>query len=202
MASTIDRRDLLKYCGMGVFSFVLPLGRVEVLKAQSEGLEIRPGNNYGRGQWFYDPIGLYIEKGQTVKFTGAKWGTTITAFHPSNFNHELRIPANAKPFDSGVLGEDSEKYSAFQWTFDVEGTYDFFSRNHEPVGMVGRIVVGTPGGPAENPPGYGAREGRAPVFPAQAKILNAAPSAEIVSKKRIPFPRDLVLRQYPYGELR
>lgn len=188
---------------MGIATIVLPFWRVEILGAQqpqAAANEFRVGNAYGRGQWFFDPLGIYIQKGQTVRWRGAKWGATITAFHPANFNHELRIPANAKPFDSGLLGEDSSRYNSFEWTFDVEGTYDFFSHSHEPLGMVGRIVVGSPGGPAEKPPGYGAKDGRAPMFPAQAALLNAAPSAEIVSKKKIPYPRDLVVRDYPFGE--
>jgi plastocyanin len=154
-----------------------------------------------RGQWFFNPVGLFIEKGDTVRWMNGKFGTTVTAFHPSNANHELRIPKNAKPFDSGVLGYEAEKYRPFEWTFDVEGTYDYFSRTHEPVGLVGRIVVGAPGGPAEeNPPGYGAREGRAPVFAAQKKLLAALRSADIVAKKSIAYPRDVVVRSYPFGE--
>ena len=202
MGVKFDRREVLKSCGIGIASLVFPLWRVQVLGAQAAANEFRVGNAYGRGQWFFDPLGMYIEKGQTVRWLGQKWGATVTAFHPSNDNHELRIPENAKPFDSGLLGEDSSRYNQFEWTFDVEGTYDFFSRNHEPLGMVGRIVVGRPGGPAEKPPGYGAREGRAPMFPAQATLLNAAVPADIVSKKKIPYPRDLVVREFPYGDVR
>jgi hypothetical protein len=59
--------------------------------------------------------------------------------------------------------------------------------------------VGNPGGPAEKPVGYGGREGRAPVFPAQAKVLASIPAKEIVAKKAIPFPGDLLVRPYPYS---
>ena len=205
MGPKMDRRELLKSCGVGILTFSLPAWRAAVLEAQApSGIpQIKVGNNYGKGQWFFDPAGIFIPTGSKLRVLGDKWGATFTAFHPSNYNHELRIPENAKPFDSGVMGEDSDKYSVFEWTFDVEGTYDFFSRNHEVLGMVGRIVVGAPGGPAEkNPPGYGAREGRAPVFPAQAKLLNALSSQQIVAKKTIPYPRDLVVRSYPYGDTR
>jgi plastocyanin len=193
---------------------VIPWLRIEVLDAQGAATapaaageaklpEIVVQSNYPRGQWYYNPPGLYIQKGQRVRWTAGKWGATITAFHPNNMNHELRIPEAAKPFDSGILGEDSPKYNTFEWAFDVEGTYDYFSKNHEVVGLVGRIVVGTPGGPAEkNPPGYGNREGRAVVYPAQAQVLNALASAEIVAKKSLPYPRDLVVRRFPYGETR
>ena len=212
-SGTMNRRDLLKGMGLGVVVIALPgwegfaVAQEEAggrpATAAGDGPEIKINNNYARGQWFFDPAGLYVPKGQKVRWLGTKWGATVTAFHPSNYNHELRIPEGAKPFDSGLIGEDSNRYNSFEWTFDVEGTYDYFSRNHEVLGMVGRIVVGSPGGPAEkNPPGYGGREGRAPVFPAQAKMLEALPSAQIVAKKIIPYPRDVVVRSFPYGDAR
>jgi hypothetical protein len=135
-----------------------------------------------------------------VRWLNGKFGPTVTAFHPSNFNHELRIPKDAKPFDSGMLGYEAEKYRPFEWTFDVEGTYDYFSRTHEPLGLVGRIIVGRPGGPGEEAPGYGAKDGRAPVFEAQKRMLAALRSADIVAKKTIAYPRDVVVRQFPFGD--
>lgn len=200
MPSRMSRREALKGWGVGMLAVAIPGWRIQVLDAQGKVQEININSSYPRGQWFYEPVGLYIQKGQKVRWVPGKWGTTVTAFHPSNSNHELRIPKDAKPFDSGLIGEDSPKFNLFEWTFDVEGTYDYYSRNHEPLGLVGRIVVGTPGGPAEdNAPGYGAQEGRAPVFPAQAAVLRAITSADIVSKKAVPFPRDLNVRRFPYS---
>ena len=195
----MDRRAILRAMGVGAMGAVFPAWEITVLGAVQDRIMVNVGNNYEPGQWYYDPVGIYIQKGQTVRWQSKKWGPTVTAFHPENDNHEFRIPENAKPFDSGLIG-DSYK-NTFDWTFDVEGTYDYYSRNHEMLGMVGRIVVGTPGGPAEKyPPGYGAREGRAPVLPAQAKLLAAIPSAEIVAKKKIPYPLNLLVIPYPYGE--
>ena len=184
MRSRMNRREILQGCGVGITALVTPWLRIELVGAQEKLPEINIQSNYGRGQWFFSPTGLYIPKGQKVRWVANKWGATVTAFHPSNFNHELRIPEGAKPFDSGIIGEDSPKYNTFEWTFDVEGTYDYFSRNHEALGMVGRIVVGSPGGPAEkNPPGYGAKDGRAAVYAPQKAMLNAVPSAEIVQQE-------------------
>ena len=200
----MDRREILKSCGMGMAALAFPAWQVEeqsASKAEPGVTVIRVGNIYAGGQWYFDPVGLYIPKGTKVRWTSTKWGATVTAFHPSNDNHELRIPENAKPFDSGLIG-DSYK-NTFEWTFDVEGTYDYFSRNHESLGMVGRIVVGRPGGPAERfPLGYGGREGRAVVFPQQVEAMAVVPSQEIVAKKTIPFPRTLLYRPHPYGDVR
>ncbi|MBI4444012.1 MAG: hypothetical protein HY649_11650 [Acidobacteria bacterium] len=204
--NTINRRDVLKSCGLGMLAAVLP-GFRRLAFAQEP--VIRVGLNYALGQYFFDPIGLYIPKGRKVLWEfpyatgggGALMGVTVTAFHPDNENHELRIPETAQPFDSGPLNEQSQGWVRFEWTFDVEGTYDFYSAGHEVLGMVGRIVVGSPGGPAEKfPPGYGARLGRAVVFPAEVAILAACPSDQIVQKKIIPHPKDLVVRPYPYGQ--
>ena len=81
---------------------------------------------------------------------------------------------------------------------EVEGTYDYFSRNHEILGMVGRIVVGRPGGPAEKPLGYGGREGRTPTFPRAKEVLEFVSSQEVVEKKLIRYPTREFGRRYPY----
>jgi plastocyanin len=195
----INRRDLLKGCGLGIVAVTVQPSLIFGQGAAAPAVVIKTNSNYGPGQWYFDPLGVYIQKGQKVRWESTKWGGTVTAFHPSNHNHELRIPENAKPFDSGVLAEGGFM-NTFEWTFEVEGTYDYFSFNHEITGMVGRIVVGTPGGPAEKAPGYGGRDGRAVMFPAQARALNAVPSKLIVEKKSVPFPRDLNVRPAPYGE--
>jgi plastocyanin len=187
--------------GAGVFALPLvAFGQTPV---------VRVGLAFPRGQYFFDPVGIWVTPGGTVRWefafnggVGALMGVSVTAFHPANENHELRIPEAAKPFDSGPMNRAANGFIRFEHMFDVEGTYDYFSITHESIGMVGRVVVGRPGGPAEQPPGYGARDGRAPMYPASATILNACPSQQIVEKKAIPYPKDLVVRPYPYGESR
>ena len=198
-----NRRELLKTLGMGAAAIFLPGLGLRTVPAAEDVPVIETGRYYPKGQYFFEPAGLHIQKGQTVRWamTDSAMAITITAFHPSNQNHELRIPEGAKPFDSGIILKTGAR-GAFEWKFDVEGTYDYFSLTFEPVGMVGRIVVGKPGGPAEKfPPGYGGRDGRAVVYPAQSAILNALPSSEIIAKKSIPYPRDLVVRTFPYSDL-
>ncbi len=42
----------------------------------------------------------------------------------------------------------------FEVTLTAEGVYDYFCLPHEAAGMVGRIVVGRPGGPGAQPFDY------------------------------------------------
>jgi plastocyanin len=172
-----------------------------------EPVTIRLAVNYPNGQYYFDPVGVFVPVGGTVRWQfpfrggiGALMGITISAFHPANDNHELRIPEQAQPFDSGPMNKAVDGFIRFDHTFTVEGTYDYFSASHEVLGMVGRIVVGRPGGPAEKPLGYGGRDGRAPTYPTAVAVLAACPAAEIVAKKTIAYPRDAVLRLYPFGQ--
>lgn len=95
---------------------------------------VQMGNDY------FDPIGLYVDPGTTVHFE-------ITAGTHSATAYEDRIPADAPPFDSGTFSEGT-----FEHTFEQPGTYDYYCIPHESRGMLGRIVVGEPGGPAEERP--------------------------------------------------
>lgn len=99
--------------------------------------------------WF-DPVGLWVSPGTTVTWlNGADQANThtATAYHPANDRHSLRIPETATPWDSGYLLPGKR----FSTTLIVEGVYDYYCRPHEMAGMVGRIVVGQPGGPGAQP---------------------------------------------------
>jgi plastocyanin len=68
------------------------LGGISQAWAQEADHEVRIVLNYGRGLWYYDPVGLYVQPGETVQWTALRWTPTVTAFHPDHGNHELRIP--------------------------------------------------------------------------------------------------------------
>ncbi len=197
MSSRFDRRDFLILTGSGVVG----LGSLSQGGLPPEAQETSPDNptvlalfSYNGGLYYYDPAGLYIEVGQTVRWAGVG-RRGVTAFHPSFDNHELRIPETATPFDSRTMGSSS---GSFEWTFDVEGTYDYYSHTHEYLGMVGRIVVAQPGGPGEQPPGYGNRQGRAVMYRDPKLLLEYLKSDEIVRKKRVQAPLDLLRRNFPW----
>ena len=51
----------------------------------------------------FDPIGLKVAPGTTVRWVVEANVHTTTAYHPDNDRHPLRIPEGAKPWDSDYL---------------------------------------------------------------------------------------------------
>ncbi|MDS0296834.1 MULTISPECIES: plastocyanin/azurin family copper-binding protein [Haloferacaceae] len=125
-----SRRQFLGALGAGT---VASAGFTQPVAAQETPV-VKMGNNY------FDPIGLHVEPGTTVRFELAAGAHSATAY-------EDRIPSDASAFDSGTISQGS-----FEHTFEEPGTYDYYCIPHKTVGMVGRIVVGSPGGPAEDSP--------------------------------------------------
>jgi len=151
-----------------------------VVAAAARIVEVRARISADGARVSFDPIGLRIEPGDTVRWIQLRGYHSVTAYHPANDNHELRIPTAAQPWNSDILlGQYPAQGSTFEHTFTVPGVYDYFCEPHEAAGMVGRIVVGAPGdGPATRPFGYApARHWRAVPeaarrsFPAIALIM-------------------------------
>ena len=107
----------------------------ELIAMQSDAL--------GARVWF-DPIGLYVNPGTTVRWIVRDNVHTTTAYHPCNDKHSLRIPESALAWDSGYLVHPHEHFDV---TLTVPGVYDYYCTPHEVAGMVGRIVVGDSRGP-------------------------------------------------------
>ena len=143
----VSRRNFLRIGGgllAGLAAPQLPLA--------AEAVDIRmQGNTDGSHVWF-DPVGLRIRPGQTIRWINLDPGNshTATAYHPKNFERPQRIPEGAEPWDSDYLLPDE----SFSVTLTVEGVYDFYCVPHEHAGMVGRIIVGQPDrSPAADPSG-------------------------------------------------
>lgn len=97
--------------------------------------------------FYFDPIGLFVEPGETVTWVIDSGSHSSTAYQQGNGGAEVtRIPEDAQAWDSGTLTEEG---ATFDHTLDVTGTYDYFCIPHKQLEMVGRLVVGEPGGPAE-----------------------------------------------------
>ena len=98
-------------------------------------------------EYYFDPIGLFVESGETVTFEIQSGSHSATAYKQGTSLAEVtRIPEGAEAFNSETL---SEQGATYEHTFETTGTYDYFCIPHKSLGMVGRIVVGEPGGPAE-----------------------------------------------------
>jgi plastocyanin len=104
----------------------------------------------------FDPIGLLLQPGQTVRWICDANVHTTTAYSPKNDNHSLRIPKDAQPWASDFLLPGQ----TFEVTLTVEGVYDYFCVPHEIAGMVGRLIVGRPAGPGTLPFDYFKTEGQ------------------------------------------
>ncbi|MCH6569070.1 MAG: hypothetical protein IH794_03130 [Acidobacteria bacterium] len=197
----MNRRSFLKATTGVAATLANGMGWTRNMRAQAtseeEVVEISLGAFYPIGRWYFDPIGVHIQPGQRVRWSGRKWGGSVTAFHPSHDNHELRIPEGARPFDSGILIEGDNPRARFEWVFEEEGTYDYYSRRQERLGAVGRIVVGSPGGPGEEPIGYGESAGRALTYPDVREVFSWLSSEKIVEQGVIPYPMERFGRTFP-----
>jgi plastocyanin len=161
----LTRRRLLSTGGLALAGLAAPgLGRA------APWVEIRMrATPRGEAVWF-DPIGLWIAPGTTVRFALHDDVHTTTAYHPRNHGRSLRIPERAEPWDSGFV---MERGAHFDVTLTVEGVYDYFCLPHEAAGMVGRIVVGRPSGPGTLPFDATVPEAARQAFPAIERIMSA-----------------------------
>jgi plastocyanin len=172
------RRTFLMAGGLTLAGLTAPkvaraAGTVEIqMRASARGEEM----------WF-DPIGLWVRPGQTVRWALHHDVHTTTAYHPMNDHHSLRIPEGAEPWNSGFLVKPG---AHFEVTFTVEGVYDYYCLPHEEAGMVGRIVVGRPAGPGALPFDYfNGRPGTAGWKPVPDAARKAFPAVERIMRNRI-----------------
>src|ERR1039457_548900 len=136
----LARRRLLRLGG------VFTLLHAEPIRAQ-EPVTIRMRSDTDGAHVGFDPVGLLIQPGPTVRFLCEANYHTTAAYHPANGGHSLRIPRTAQPWASDVL----QPGETFEVTLNVPGVYDYFCAPHEAAGMVGRLIVGQPIGPGSMP---------------------------------------------------
>jgi plastocyanin len=128
------RRAFLGLLGSGLAGGVAVGGGAAGAARADDAQTVAVGSDY------FDPVGLHVQPGTTVRFAFESGSHSATAY-PG------RIPDAATPFDTGVLSGGSVEH-----TVETPGTYDYYCVPHESTGMVGRIVVDEPGGPAEDGP--------------------------------------------------
>lgn len=138
---SVTRRSFIKGGSGIVAALTLPLLVPKEVGAAAPAVIAMTGLPDGADVWF-DPIGLLIQPGQTVRWVNHDPGNshTATAYHPALFGRSRRIPVHAKYWNSDYLLPDG----SFSVTFTEPGVYDYYCVPHEHAGMVGRIVVGSP----------------------------------------------------------
>ncbi|WP_225333239.1 cupredoxin domain-containing protein [Halomicrobium urmianum] len=137
----------------------------------------------GRGdlpEFYFEPTGLAIEPGDTVKFNVATPHHNVNAFHPA-FGYTQRVPDGVPPFSSPILAAGDY----WLYTFEEEGVHDFTCAPHEVFGMSGRIVVGEASGPGANPIGEapGGEEARPPEYTSGLVLSDEALAPENIQEQ-------------------
>jgi plastocyanin len=180
-SSLLGRRAVLRAGGLMLAGLAAPAGLRPVRASGVVEIRLR-SDTLGTKVWF-DPIGVLIEPGQTVRWVNESNVHTSTAYHPANDGHALRIPEAAEPWDSGYLVEPGDD---FEVTLTVPGVYDYFCAPHEIAGMVGRIIVGKPSGPGALPFDYFEGDPAAQDWQAVPQAAQAAfPPIEAIMNERV-----------------
>jgi plastocyanin len=117
-------------------------------------------------EFVFEPTGLFIQPGDTVKFNFDTYDHTVTAYHAAH-GFAPRIPEAVEPFSSPVVPLGGY----WLYTFEKEGVYDVFCSPHQIFGMVMRIVVGSPTGPGASPVVVGPPSQEPPFQPSQTAGL-------------------------------
>lgn len=127
-------------------------------------LMIQPVEGAPIPEFYFQPTGLFIQPGDTVRFVAVTPHHTATAYHAQHVK-PMRVPEGVEPFSSPIIpiGE------SWEYTFDTPGVYDLWCGPHEQYGMAMRIVVGEASGPATEPVTDFSPEG---AFGAAGTVLN------------------------------
>lgn len=179
------RREFLRAAG------ALTLGAANVgaacraqrgLAAPVRVVEIHMRSDRAGGVVGFDPVGLLLEPGTTVRWVCDANVHTTTAYSPRNANHSQRIPLAAQGWSSEFLLPGQR----FELMLTVEGVYDYYCAPHEQAGMVGRLIVGHPAGPGTLPFDYFETEGQH-WLPVPVAAQKAFPRiTEILAKRIVP----------------
>ncbi|WP_277543574.1 plastocyanin/azurin family copper-binding protein [Haloarcula laminariae] len=151
----MERRQVLKAGGVAATAGLTGLAGCSSSNPDESGETDTPSNGNTTtilmvtegSDYYFDPIGLFVESGETITFEIDSGSHSATAYKKGNGQASVtHIPDGAEAFDSGIL---SEQGATFEHTFETAGTHDYYCTPHKSLDMVGRIVVGEPGGPAE-----------------------------------------------------
>lgn len=135
-------------------------------------LLFRPRQDVPIPEFYFEPTGLVIDVGDTVRFELTTPHHNVNAYHPA-LGYTQRVPEGTAPYSSPVLaGGDYWLY-----TFETEGVHNVMCAPHEFFGMVGSIVVGSATGPGAQPVGEApapSEHSRPPAFTAGLVLSDPA----------------------------
>lgn len=141
-----NRRRVLTAVGSAaVGSFAGCLGNEGDPSGSVERAEVSTRTDDGE---VFDPAIVHVEVGGTVAWVVESGSHDTFAYHPETHGPQQRIPDAAEPWATDPM--NTEENSRYERTFDVEGVYDYLCTPHEPLGMIGSVVVGWPD-PATEP---------------------------------------------------
>ncbi len=158
-----------------------------MVRAPGAPVVIEMRSNLAGSRVWFDPIGVFVTPGTTVRWIVRQNVHTTTAYHPNNAHHSLRIPESAAAWDSGFLVNPGDHFDV---TLTTPGVYDYYCMPHEAAGMVGRIVVGAAGGPGARSFDYWVgKPGTRDWLDVPAAARQAFPSiAQVVAEHRVHLP--------------
>lgn len=147
MLNNPNRRDVLQTGGLLLAGLATPA--IALGSDATVDIDLRSDVD-GAKVWF-DPIGLLVQPRTAVRWIIRENVHTVTAYHPDNDDHSLRIPKGAVAWDSGYLVNPGDTFTV---TLTQPGVYDYYCAPHEHGGMVGRIIVAEASGPGALPFDY------------------------------------------------
>lgn len=142
MKTSIRLTVLVCFC----LGFVLAIVPVIAGNVHEVNMIIEEVPNRPVPEFYFEPVGLYIEPGDTIQFNALSPHHTVTAYHPLQGKHP-RVPDGTEPFSSPMVPIGQ----SWEYTFTIPGVYDVFCGPHEMYGMAMRIVVGEVSGPGALP---------------------------------------------------
>jgi plastocyanin len=181
----LTRRELVVAGGLTFAGRLLP-SSLWARQRTASTVDVAMHAAAGGARVWFDPLGLLVRPGTTVRWVLREGVHTTTAYHPANGDRPRRIPEGARPWDSGYLTDPG---ATFEVTLEVEGVYDFFCRPHEASGMVGRIVVSSEADSRSSSRSLGAAEDRVTSQPEDDHRLPAG------ARDAFPAVEDILRRQ-------
>jgi plastocyanin len=176
------RRGFIRAGGAVLAGLALPSWRLAPAAAGAL-VEIAMRSDPAGSKVWFEPVGLLVDPGTTIRWLVKENVHTTTAYHPKNGHHSLRIPEGAAPWDSGFLVNPGDHFDV---TLTVPGVYDVYCMPHEAAGMVGRIVVGKSAGPGALPFDYfQGSAGTGDWLPVPAAAQRNFPGVERILRERI-----------------